>query len=159
MIFVPIKELAESLGYTHRIYNHMAKGRDDNRYFTSPARGEDLLSFGTIADGFFGNYVYRHAEFQDYAAGIKAGGPGISGGMLRTEMEAAYARMERELRGGTPLPDPFIEILGPDNALALFEKWIALGYLKVSRDGNGTELLPNGSWFIQKMLDDIVDIV
>ena len=41
--------LAEGLGYRHRIYNHMAKGRDDNRYFTSPARGEDLLSFGTIA--------------------------------------------------------------------------------------------------------------
>ena len=40
-------------------------------------------------------------------------------------------------------------------ALELFRKWIALGYLRVREDGETTELLPNGSWFIQKMLTDI----
>ena len=32
--------LAEKLGFHHLIYNHMVRGRDDNRYFTSPARGK-----------------------------------------------------------------------------------------------------------------------
>ncbi|MBQ6508869.1 MAG: radical SAM protein [Flexilinea sp.] len=148
--------LAEDLGYRHRIYNHMAKGRDDNRYFTSPARGEDLLSFGTIADGYFGNYLYRHGELPEYRESIGAGGPGLDGGLCRTKEECRYASLEREIRGGNPLPDPFIEILGPEKALDLFRNWIAKGYLRVDDDGEGTELLANGSWFVQKMLTDIV---
>ena len=147
--------LAESLGYRHLIYNHMVRGRDDNRYFTSPARGEDLLSFGTIADGYFGNYLYKHMELPEYRADIESGRPGLKGGMRRTERECRFARLEREIRGGNPLPDPFIEVLGPEKALILFQNWIAKGYLRVDKDGEGTELLPNGSWFIQKMLDDI----
>ena len=132
----------------------MVKGRDDNRYFTSPARGEDLLSFGTIADGYFGNYLYKHAELPEYQADIESRGPGLKGGLLRTERECEFARMEREIRGGDPVPDPFIEILGPEKALDLFRNWIAKGYLRVNEDEEGTELLANGSWFIQKMLDD-----
>ena len=147
--------LAESLGYHHLIYNHMVRGRDDNRYFTSPARGEDLLSFGTIADGYFGDYLYRHAELPEYREKIESGTPGLSGGLHRTEWEIKFARMEREIRGGNPIPDPFIEILGPDKALNLYQTWIAKGYLRIGSDGESTELLPNGSWFIQKMLDDI----
>ena len=146
--------LTEQLGYHRRIYNHMSKGRDDNRYFTSPARGEDLLSFGTIADGYFGNCLYRHAELPEYRVGIGAGLPGLSGGLIRTAPEQAFARLEREIRGGTPAPEPFIDVLGPEKALALFQNWIAQGFLRVDDDGNGTELLPNGSWFIQKMLRD-----
>lgn len=146
--------LAESLGYHHLIYNHMVKGRDDNRYFTSPARGEDLLSFGTIADGYFADYLYRHAELPGYRSGVEGGMPGVAGGLQRTDTEIRYARLEREIRGGNPLPDPFIAILGPEKALDLFRMWIAKGYLRISENGETTELLPNGSWFIQKMLDD-----
>ena len=146
--------LAEKLGYHHLIYNHMVRGRDDNRYFTSPARGEDLLSFGTIADGYFGSHLYKHAELPEYRADVEAGGPGLKGGLLRTERERRFACLEREIRGGNPLPDPFIGILGPEKALELFQNWIAKGYLRVNEDGEGTELLPNGSWFIRKMLDD-----
>ncbi len=146
--------LAESLGYHHLIYNHMVKGRDDNRYFTSPARGEDLLSFGTIADGYFGNYLYRHGELPDYRADIGAGGFGLIGGMRRTDDEIRFAGLEREIRGGNPDPEPFIRTLGPKKALDLFRLWIAKGYIRVNEDGESTELLPNGSWFIQKMLND-----
>ena len=149
--------LAESLGYHHLIYNHMVKGRDDNRYFTSPARDEDLLSFGTIADGYFGDYIYRHDELPGYRAGIEAGGPGLQGGMRRTEEEIRFSRLEREIRGGNPDPEPFIQLLGPEKALDLFQTWIAKGYLRVREDGESTELLPNGSWFIQKMLNDTAD--
>lgn len=149
--------LAESLGYHHLIYNHMVKGRDDNRYFTSPARGEDLLSFGTIADGYFGDYIYRHNELPGYRTGIETGGPGLQGGMRRTEEEIHFARLEREIRGGKPDPEPFIQLLGPEKALDLFRTWIAKGYLCVREDGESTELLPNGSWFIQKMLNDTAD--
>ena len=146
--------LAEELGYHHLIYNHMVKGRDDNRYFTSPARGEDLLSFGTIADGFFGETLYRHAELPEYRADIESGGPGLGGGLRRTAEESRCARLEREIRGGAPDPLPFIETLGPEKALDLFRTWIAKGYLRVSEDGESTEILPNGSWFIQKMITD-----
>ncbi len=146
--------LAENLGYHHLIYNHMVKGRDDNRYFTSPARGEDLLSFGTIADGYFGDYLYRHAELPEYRSDIESGGIGLAGGMRRTKEEIRFARLEREIRGGNPDPGPFIELLGPERALDLFRTWIAKGYLRVGEDGETTELLPNGSWFIQKMLTD-----
>ena len=147
--------LAEKHGFRLKIYNHMAKGRDDNRYFTSPSRGEDLLSFGTIADGYFGDFLYRHAELDEYRAGIVNGNPGLLGGLKRTDAESLYARLEREVRSGHPLPEPFVSILGPDAALSLFQRWIAEGFLRVTDDGESTQLLANGSWFIQQMLDDI----
>jgi len=147
--------LAESHGHHLKIYNHMAKGRDDNRYFTSPERGEDLLSFGTIADGYFGDYLYRHEELPAYTAQVRSGFPGLMGGMRRTESEHIYARLEQEIRGGHPVPDPFIHYLGPEKALELFQSWIAKGFLRISADGESTELLANGSWFIRKMLDDV----
>ena len=146
--------LAEKRGFQLKIYNHMAKGRDDNRYFTSPARGEDLLSFGTIADGYFGNYLYRHAELEEYRSGILTGNPGLLGGMRKTPEEISGTCLENQIRSGQPVPDPFISILGPERALALFQTWIAEGYLRVLDDGESTQLLPNGSWFIRKMLDD-----
>ena len=146
--------LAENAGCSLKIYNHMAKGRDDNRYFTSPARGEDLLSFGTIADGYFGEYIYRHAELPVYRSELEQGHPGLLGGMRRTEAESRTACLEREIRGGRPDPEPFIRLLGPEKALDLFQSWIARGYLRVSADGESTELLPNGSWFIMKMIND-----
>ena len=151
--------LAEERGYSLNIYNHMAKGRDDNRYFTSPARGEDLLSFGTIADGYFGNYLYRHAELDAYRQQTAQGLPGLLGGMERTETESRIARLEREIRHGVLLPDPFIEILGVQNALDLFRTWMAQGFLRVSRDEEKAELYPNGAWFIQKMIDDVSALV
>ena len=147
--------LAERDGFRLKIYNHMAKGRDDNRYFTSPSRGEDLLSFGTIADGYFGDFLYRHAELDEYREGIRYGTPGLLGGLRRTNAESLYARLEREIRSGAPLPDPFLSILGPETALTLFRGWIAKGFLRVGEDGESTQLLANGSWFIQQMLDDI----
>ncbi|MBQ6502971.1 MAG: radical SAM protein [Flexilinea sp.] len=147
--------LSENAGCSLKIYNHMAKGRDDNRYFTSPSRGEDLLSFGTIADGYFGEYLYRHAELPEYRSAVEQGYPGFLGGMLRTETESRVACLEREIRGGRPDPEPFIRLLGPEKALTLFQNWIGRGYLRVSADGESTELLPNGSWFIMKMIDDI----
>ena len=151
--------LAEKAGCSLKIYNHMAKGRDDNRYFTSPARGEDLLSFGTIADGYFGDHLYRHAELPEYRSGVEDGHPGLLGGMRRTETESRIACLEREIRGGRPDPEPFISVLGPEKALDLFQNWIARGYLRVGEDGESTELLPNGSWFIMKMIDDAVKMV
>ena len=146
--------LTEKLGYHHLIYNHMVRGGDDNRYFTAPARGEDLLSLGTIADGYFGDYIYKHAELPEYRSCIVSGSPGLAGGMQRTEQEIRFSRLEREIRGGNPVPDPFVELLGTEKALELFETWLAKGYMKITAGGESTELLPNGSWFIQKMLDD-----
>ena len=151
--------LTEKLGYHHLIYNHMAKGRDDNRYFTSPSRGEDLLSFGTIADGYFGDYLYRHAELPAYRAEIDAGKPGLSGGLRRTAEESGYAYMEREIRGGKPDPMPFVKNLGPAKSLLLFQKWISLEYMRIDDNYDSAELLPNGSWFIQKMLSDISEMI
>ena len=151
--------LAEKAGCSLKIYNHMAKGRDDNRYFTSPARGEDLLSFGTIADGYFGDHLYRHAELPEYRSAVGDGHPGLLGGMRRTETESRIACLEREIRGGRPDPEPFLSVLGPEKALDLFRNWIARGNLRVGDDGESTELLPNGSWFIMKMIDDAVKMV
>ena len=151
--------MAEKLGYHHLIYNHMVKGRDDNRYFTSPARGEDLLSFGTIADGYFGDYLYRHGELDQYRTGIEAGKPGLSGGLCRTAEESSYARLEREIRGGNPDPAVFINTLGVSKAFQLFQTWLSHGYMRIDRNGDSAELLPNGSWFIQKMLNDISEIL
>ena len=151
--------LAESHGYGLKIYNHMAKGRDDNRYFTSPSRGEDLLSFGTIADGWFGDYLYRHAELDAYRADVENDGPGLMGGMRRTAKEMKITRLEQEIRSGRPDPLPFIEVLGPEKAMHLFQNWIARGYLRVSADGDAAELLPNGSWFIMKMITDAVKLM
>ena len=138
-------------GYSHLIYNHMAKGRDDNRYFTGPQRGEDLLSFGTIADGWFGDYVYRHAPIEQWRDNLAAGG--LEGGLCRTREESLLYRLECELRSGKPNPEPFIEMMGPDRALALFRSWANRGMIRISPDFDSCELTPNGSWFIYKMID------
>ncbi len=151
--------LAENAGCSLKIYNHMARGRDDNRYFTSPSRGEDLLSFGTISDGYFGDYLYRHVALSEYRSELVQGHPGLLGGMRRTETDSLTAGLEREIRGGRPDPEPFVRAFGPEKALDLFQNWIARGYLRVSPDGESTELLANGSWFIMKIINDVMKMI
>lgn len=141
-------------GYSRSIYNHMARGRDDNRYFASPRRGEDLLPLGTIADGYFGDYLIRHTELADYRKALACGTPGLCGGMRRTPDESRQNRLEIELRSGKPDPLVFQQLLGTERAMALFSGWFQKGYLSAGADFENCELQGNGSWFIGEMIEE-----
>ncbi|MHC1770580.1 MAG: radical SAM protein [Flexilinea sp.] len=141
-------------GFRNNLYNHLSKGRDNNLYFTSPARKEDLLGIGTIADGYFGGYQYRHANYLPYIQASAAKKPGLAGGLRRTPVEGAYVRLETELRSGCPDPLIFLEILGKDEAVGLFARWVNLRWISIDLEQEKCCLLPNGSWFIGSMLSD-----
>lgn len=145
--------LLESLGYKRNIYNHMVRGRDDNRYFSSPQRNEDLLSFGAIADGSFGNCLYCHQPLPQYREDVLNGRLGLEGVILRNEREQQSYKLETQLRSGHPDPEIFVQIMGYEPALELFTHWAAGGMLKISQDE--CELTANGSWFISRLITDM----
>lgn len=145
--------LLERLGYKRNIYNHMVRGRDDNRYFSSPQRNEDLLSFGAIADGSFGNCLYCHQSLPQYRDAVSEGGLGLEGMILRNEREQQIYKLETQLRSGHPDPEVFVQLMGYEPALELFTRWAANGMLKISRDE--CELTPNGSWFIFRLITEM----
>ena len=77
----------EADGYRKNTFNHWADERDDNRYFTFPSRGEDCLAVGTIADGVFGDYHFRHPRYAAYIWSATPASPGLDGGLRRTAGE------------------------------------------------------------------------
>jgi hypothetical protein len=90
------------------LYNHLSKHRDKNLYFTSPSRHEDLLGIGTIADGYFGNFQYRHSTYLAYLKSISEKNPGFEGGLVRSAAEDVYRHVEVEIRSGKPDPIGFL---------------------------------------------------
>lgn len=82
-----VSRLLASLGYRKTLFNHFARQRDTNLYFTFPERGEDCLALGTIADGVFGDYHYRHLEYKQYCQSVNETFPGLQGGLRRNALE------------------------------------------------------------------------
>ncbi len=149
----------EDLGFRKNLYNHLSKQDDDNRYFTGPARNEDLLGLGTIADGFFGDYHYRHAELEAYSLQVAAGLPGLAGGIRRSRVQREYRKLEVEIRSGRPDPLVFIQVLGTANALSLFSYWIGRGFIQTMDHDEYCELTPGGAWFVGEMLSECMRTV
>lgn len=144
-------------GFKNCLYNHLSKHRDKNLYFTSPSRHEDLLGIGTIADGYFGNFQYRHSTYLAYLKSISEKNPGFEGGLVRSAAEDMYRQLEVEIRSGKPDPLVFVANIGYKKSMDLFAKWIRLKMICVDPSGDSCTLTPNGAWFIGKLLSDAAE--
>jgi oxygen-independent coproporphyrinogen-3 oxidase len=144
-----------SNGFSMNVFNHLAKGRDKNLYFTFPERNEDLLALGTIADGVFGEYHYRHPTYLSYINQVSEGNPGLQGGIRKNTIERLLHPLEIEIMSGCIDKDIFMEKLGYKRADQLFENWIEKKIIMPAYQDKNYLLTPNGAWFIGKMLEEI----
>lgn len=137
-------------GYRKTLFNHFAGEHDTNLYFTFPERGEDLLALGTIADGVFGDYHYRHPEYAAYRRGVSDDSPGLSGGLRRTGRESRLQPLVTALMGGR-MPATLLDSLAGD---ALRAAWLQSRLLEPGPDGDYW-LTGNGSWFVGNMISEL----
>jgi oxygen-independent coproporphyrinogen-3 oxidase len=144
--------LLAALGYHKTLFNHYADRRDTNLYFTFPARGEDCLALGTIADGYFGDYHYRHPEYAAYSRAAGDHFPGLQGGLRRTPFENRLQPLTVALLAGS-VPTALLEDpAGPLNP-ELLAAWQECLLLAAEPGGSALRLTGNGSWFVGNMLD------
>jgi coproporphyrinogen III oxidase-like Fe-S oxidoreductase len=150
--FVAAAERLDGRGYAKRTFNHWANGRDADVYFTSPARGEDCLAVGTIADGVFGDYHFRHHRFAGYLRGVREGGIGLEGGLRRTAAETRLHPLVTATLSGTIAQDlvAAIDARFPDDE-PLSEDWLERRL--VARGPSGElRLTASGAWFAGDMV-------
>jgi coproporphyrinogen III oxidase-like Fe-S oxidoreductase len=141
-----------SLGYRKTLFNHFARQRDTNRYFTFPERGEDCLALGTIADGVFGDYHYRHPEYKAYCQRVGEAFPGLQGGLRRSAAENRLHPLEIALLAGHIPVELFEDVLGAERARALFRRWRTSALVEDDAQPGHLRLTANGSWFTGKMM-------
>lgn len=154
LMFQIAAAILEAAGYRKNTFNHWADDRDDNRYFTFPSRGEDCLAVGTIADGVFGDYHYRHPTYAHY---LRAeGGPGLQGGLRRTAYESEMHPVATAIMSGR-VPKELVGRLGTTGGVSLADRWVALGLVRRADDG-GLVLLTNGSWFAGNMIKELTGL-
>jgi coproporphyrinogen III oxidase-like Fe-S oxidoreductase len=149
------------LGFKKNIFNHFASERDQNRYFTFPARAEDLLALGSIADGVFGDYHYRHPIYKQYRQSANRNFPGLEGGLRRNAVENYLHPIETALLAGR-IPaalSPALEIGLPNTDDTLLNKWLALALLEYNAAEETFQLTANGSWFAGNMLTELIGLV
>jgi coproporphyrinogen III oxidase-like Fe-S oxidoreductase len=145
----------EAQGYQKNLFNHWADKLDKNIYFTFPLRAEDCLALGTIADGLFGDYHYRHPRYAAYLRGAQAGQPGLQGGLRRTPQESALLPLTTAVLSSHISPE-FAATLEQTavNGRSLLEQWQQLALIEANTQG-GFLLTTNGSWFAGNMVREL----
>lgn len=153
LMFQVAAAVLDANGYRKNTFNHWADARDDNRYFTFPSRGEDCLAVGTIADGVFGDYHFRHPRYAAYLRSATPSSPGLEGGLRRTATESEMHPVTTALMS-SHIPRRLVPSFGrqPDRA-PLTDRWLNLG-LVAGADGGGLRLTTNGSWFAGNMINE-----
>jgi coproporphyrinogen III oxidase-like Fe-S oxidoreductase len=141
-----------SLGYEKTLFNHFAGAVDTNLYFTFPARGEDLLALGTIADGLFGDYHYRHSEYAAYCRGVDAHSPGLQGGLRRNDGENRLQPWVTALMAGRVPPSLFADPV----TQTLLSGWRESLLLADDPQSGDLRLTGSGSWFVGNMISQLV---
>ncbi|MGA2471705.1 MAG: radical SAM protein [Solirubrobacteraceae bacterium] len=149
--------ILERNGYRKNTFNHWAGSRDDNRYFTFPARDEDCLAVGTIADGVFGEYHFRHPRYAAYLRAASASSPGLEGGLRRTAYESEMHALTVAITSGRIPKNLMPYLLERANGAPLRDSWVALRLVAETDDG-GLSLLANGSWFAGNMIKDLTGL-
>lgn len=144
--------LLAALGYRKALFNHFADDRDTNLYFTFPERGEDCLALGTVADGSFGDYHYRHPEYAAYGRSVDRAMPGLEGGLRRTEVENLLQPMTVALLAGR-VPRVLFQHPGPRS---LLDRWQASALLSEDARSGDWRLTGNGSWFVGNMISELM---
>lgn len=145
--------LLTARGFRPNVFNHWAGPRDANIYFTFPTRGEDCLAVGTIADGVFGDYHYRHPRYGRYRRAADDGQPGLEGGLRRNALENRLQPLTTAILSGAIPPALFSTL--PDRAAAdLIERWLENGLVRL--DDGAVPLTGSGSWFAGNLIADVV---
>lgn len=144
--------LLSALGYSKTLFNHYADVRDTNLYFTFPARGEDCLALGTIADGSFDDYHYRHPEYASYGRQVGDRFPGLQGGLRRSEVENHLQPLTIALLAGT-IP---LSLFGDPEGQALLQEWQKSRLLAEHSQAGYLRLTGNGSWFVGNMISELI---
>ncbi|MHB0875946.1 MAG: radical SAM protein [Anaerolineae bacterium] len=152
LLFQTAAQTLEGRGYRKTLFNHWARAKDANLYFTFPERDEDCLALGTIADGVLGDYHYRHPEYAAYCHAMRGGGAGLQGGLRRTPAESRLRPLEVSLLSGRPSAALFAALLGADSAARLFAAWEASALIEVEPERGRYVLTGNGSWLTGNML-------
>ena len=137
--------------YRKTLFNHFAGEEDTNLYFTFPERGEDLLALGTIADGVFGDYHYRHPQYAAYCRQVGQDSPGLEGGLRRTARENRLQPLITALMAGR-VPAALLEAMAGE---ALRDAWLGSRLLEPGPEGDFF-LTGNGSWFVGNMISELV---
>jgi coproporphyrinogen III oxidase-like Fe-S oxidoreductase len=141
------------LGYKKTLFNHFADEKDTDLYFTFPERGEDCLALGTIADGVFNGYHYRHPEYVPYCKSVTASFPGLEGGIRQSKQEGRLASLETAILSARLTKKLFVGVMGEVGTEALFGKWLQAALIAVDPDCAGQYCLTaNGSWFAGEMM-------
>ncbi|NLX09591.1 MAG: radical SAM protein [Chloroflexi bacterium] len=135
-------------GYTKNLFNHWADARDENIYFTFPTRQEDLLAVGTIADGVFGDFHYRHPPYTPYLKAACGGLPGLEGGLRRTAFESWLQPLRTRVLSGH---------FDARQVPALLDEWQAHGL--ITCDAGGAHLTNSGSWFAGNMVHELTELL
>lgn len=156
-LFQAASRLLAALGYRKTLFNHFARQRDTNLYFTFPERGEDCLALGTIADGVFGDYHYRHPEYKLYCQGVSETFPGLQGGLRRNALENRLHPLEIALLSGRFPAGLLADVLGQDRSEALFRRWRGSALIEDDAQAGHLRLTANGSWFTGKMMAQLAD--
>ena len=146
--------LLASLGYHKTLFNHFARERDANLYFTFPERGEDCLALGTIADGVFGDYHYRHPEYKAYGQQVTQTSPGLQGGLRRTARESRLFPLEVALMSACLRPAQFHEVLGRERGERILNGWREVGLVEGRAGSDDLALTGNGSWFVARLVEE-----
>lgn len=145
--------LLTARGFRPNVFNHWAGPRDAKVYFTFPTRGEDCLAVGTIADGVFGDYHYRHPRYGRYLRAAGDGQPGLEGGPRRNALENRLQPLTTAILSGA-IPSALFSAL-PDRAAAdLIERWLENRLVRLE-DG-AVRLTGSGSWFAGNLIADVV---
>ena len=87
-------------GFRKNLFNHFAKPRDQNLYFTYPTRNEDCLAIGAYADGVFDKYHYRHLNYRETINETKLAMPALEGGIKRSPIADRIFPIEIALLSG-----------------------------------------------------------
>jgi oxygen-independent coproporphyrinogen-3 oxidase len=144
-----------TLGYRKTLFNHFARERDTNLYFTFPERGEDCLALGTIADGVFGDYHYRHPEYRAYGQQVTRTSPGLQGGLRRSVRESHLFPLEVSLMSARLRPAQFYKALGREQGERILNGWREAGLVKEGAGSDDLALTGNGSWFVAHMMNEV----
>ncbi len=154
LMFQAAEQMLTKAGYRKNHFAHFAKQADRNLYFTCPLRGEDLLAMGPTADGFFGNYRYRNAEYARYMNQLqnKSGMPVLQGCLEESDLEVRARPAILDIMG-SHIRRSVHEHLGIDS---LIKKWEDCLLIENLSGGNDFALTPNGSWFVNQMIADVL---
>jgi len=142
-------------GFHKNLFNHWADARDENVYFTFPTRGEDCLAVGTIGDGVFGDYHFRHPRYARYLRADTAVSPGLEGGLRRTSRENDLQPLTTAVLSGHLASQHLPRLQQhPPNGTSLLEKWQTAALVSPTTQGN-YELTSSGSWFAGNMIREM----